>query len=248
LLGTVCRAGDLLDLFDGAAPEWGATAVASELNITKSQAHEMLVSLEAIGLLRRSGRGRFRLGWKMVTLSERLLRSEFTADAARILRQLGGHMGTSVELVTFDGARCVRIGGYGPRSPRVGSGLLSASGRVLLAGMTSERLAQLKSLLGASPDLELELASVRALGFAVDEGDTRCSVAAPVHDQAGAVMAAVGMTVEPESWGARQEALTRAAVGTAARLSDSIRRRPTESFTMSEPALPNATGKASIAA
>jgi IclR family transcriptional regulator, KDG regulon repressor len=237
VLGTVCRAGDLLELFDQENPEWGATAVSKRLDITKSQAHEMLVSLEAIGLLRRAARGRFRLGWKTVSLSQRLMKSEFTAGEARLVQQLGRHTDTSVDLITFDGDRCVRIGGHGPsnhsRGPVKQTGVVSATGKVLLAGMGSGRAEALVPDL----DLELELAAVRERQIAFEDDEERRGVAAPVIDADGAVLAALGVTVDPDVWNAKGSLLTRAVTGTAKRLSDSVRQRHTLSFVMGEPAL-----------
>ena len=51
MLRTLGRATRVLDLFTVESPEWGATAVARELGIAKSQAHELLFSLADGGLL-----------------------------------------------------------------------------------------------------------------------------------------------------------------------------------------------------
>jgi IclR family KDG regulon transcriptional repressor len=238
VLGTVCRAGDLIDLFDAASPEWGATAVSRQLDITKSQAHELLVSLEAIGLLRRAGRGRFRLGWKMVTLGDRVLRSEFDPAAAVHLRRLAKHAETSVDLVTFDGARCVRIAGCGPSNHSDGearlTGQVSAAGKILLSGMTDERVAEL--LPGFN--LVRELREVRDRQVAFEVGADRRGIAAPVHDAGGALLAAVCIAVPPKVWAIRRDGLTKAVVGTAARVSETLRRAADlPAFVMGEPGL-----------
>ena len=247
MLGTVCRAGDLLDLFDTASPEWGATAVARKLDITKSQAHELLVSLEAIGLLRRVPGGRFRLGWKMVGLSDRLLRSELGGEAAPLLRQLAMHAGTSVDLVAFDGERAVRVGGYGPSTHSTGdartTGQLSAACKVLAAGMTAERVA--RALPGF--DLDEELAVVQERQVAFDTAPGRRAVAAPVFDATGTVMAAVGLAVTPAEWSVRHDRLQRAVRGTAKRLSQSLRNRD-NAFAMQEPPQPVGAARLTIAA
>jgi IclR family KDG regulon transcriptional repressor len=237
MLGTVCRAGDLLELFDPREPEWGATAVSRRLQITKSQAHEMLVSLETIGLLRRVGRGRFRLGWKTVTLSQHLLRSEFTVVEARIMRELGEHLNVSVDLVTRDGHRCVRIGGYGPShhspaSARI-DGIPSAAAKVLLAGMSE---AEVREHL-PTHELDIELAAVRERGIAFEVGEVRRAVAAPVHDCEGAVLAALAVAVSHEDWVARGGRITRAVEGAARRISASLRSRREQVFAMAEPAV-----------
>lgn len=248
MLGTVCRAGDLLDLFDVSHPEWGATAVSSKLDITKSQAHELLVSLEAIGLLRRAPRGRFRLGWKMVALSERVLQSELSAEAAPLLRRLAAHTKTSVDLVVYDGERCVRVGGCGPAAHSTGhareTGHVSATGMILLSGMSAEQVARALPRL----DLSAELERVRRRHVAFETAPGRAAVAAPMFDAAGAVMAAVGVAVTPAEWERRGSDLTRAVQGTAKRLTQSLRRPARDPFQMAEPARPLAALRTTIAA
>lgn len=246
MLGTVCRAGDLLDLFDAENPEWGATAVSRRLDITKSQAHEMLVSLESIGLLRRAARGRFRLGWKTVTLSKRLLRSEFTGSEGAIVRRLGEHLGTSVDLITHDGGTCVRIGGFGPSNYSEGppreTGRISAAGKILLAAMSEERAEELL------PEfkLEQELTPVRERRLAFEVSAARRAVAAPVFDATGTIFAALAVAVTPSQWEAKGSIVTRAVVGTARKLSETARSRPDGAFGMTEPSLAGAAGAATM--
>ena len=62
MLGTLARAGAVLDLFTTEEPEWGVTATAQRLGIGKSLADDVLASLAGIGLLQRVGHGRYRLG------------------------------------------------------------------------------------------------------------------------------------------------------------------------------------------
>jgi IclR family KDG regulon transcriptional repressor len=232
VLGTVSRAGDLLELFDLQTPEWGATAVSRKLAITKSQAHEMLVSLESIGLLRRAGRGRFRLGWRTVTLSQRLLRSEFTPEDAQIVRRLARCAEAFAELTTFDGSRFVRVAGFGPgERTEIGADRLGASGKVLLASLPEGVLADAF----LRPGLEAELSAVRMREVALEEDPERCSVAAPVHGADGIVRAALGLTVPADVWRSRKVVLTRAVTGTAQRLSNACRRREQEPDAEPEP-------------
>jgi len=243
VLGTVNRAGDLLDLFDLQNTEWGATAVSRQLQITKSQAHEMLVSLEHIGLLRRSARGRFRLGWKMVTMSQRLIRSELAPESAQLLRRLADHAKTSVDLIAHDGNACVRIGGYGPPTyssghPRV-TGHLSATGKVLLAAMPLEQGEPLLATLDLEMDQDMatELVAVREREVAFEVDDGRRAVAAPVYDPDGHAFAALGVAVSPQEWSSRGRILTTAIQGTAKRLSEVTRRRPGDAFVTKKAAL-----------
>ena len=107
MLGTLARAGAVLDLFTTEEPEWGVTATAHRLRIGKSLAHDVLASLAAIGLLQRVGHGRYRLGWRTVTLASVLLRtSELKTHARPVVRDLAERQGLTVSLAAWD---CWRI-------------------------------------------------------------------------------------------------------------------------------------------
>jgi len=73
----------VLDLFTAEEPEWGATAAAERLGVAKSLAHDVLVSLTAIGLLQRVRHGRYRLGWRTLSLATVLLRTSEMKALAR---------------------------------------------------------------------------------------------------------------------------------------------------------------------
>jgi IclR family transcriptional regulator, KDG regulon repressor len=110
MLGTLKRAGTVLDLFTAEQPEWGVTATAVRLGIGKSLAHDVLVSLTAIGLLQRVGHGRYRLGWRTVSLASVLLRtSELKASARPVLRDLAEREGGPVGLMAWDRKRIICI-------------------------------------------------------------------------------------------------------------------------------------------
>ena len=143
MLSTLGRAGKVLDLFTVDTPEWGATAVAHELKIAKSQAHELLVSLAVAGLLQRVGMGRYRLGWRIVALNAVLVE---TSDLLRLvapeMRALVGRYGETVHVAVWDERPvCIdaRSGRLSTSIPpfRVGADLPACStalGKVLLAG------------------------------------------------------------------------------------------------------------------
>src|ERR1700712_2844886 len=104
MLLTVRRAGEVLDLFRRQG-EWGVSAVAGELGIAKSQAHELLTSLCFIGLVRRSGRGRYRLGWGTVSLGDELLRQEFRGRRALSVRRLAAATRQTAHLAALGRSR-----------------------------------------------------------------------------------------------------------------------------------------------
>jgi IclR family transcriptional regulator, KDG regulon repressor len=110
MLGTLKRAGDVLDLFTVDEPEWGVTATAQRLGIGKSLAHDVLASLAAIGLVQRVGHGRYRLGWRTISLASVLLRtSELRAQSRQVVRELVERQGIGVSLVAWDRGRIIYI-------------------------------------------------------------------------------------------------------------------------------------------
>ena len=182
MLGTLARAGAVLDLFTTDEPEWGVTATAQRLGIGKSLAHDVLASLAGIGLLQRVGHGRYRLGWRTVTLASVLLRTSAPGGALALpaVRDLAERQGLTVSLAAWDCGRIIYIdrrysarhaNGCGPAAgiPAPLDG--SATARVLLA---SRPLDEIKTLWGdglvhtrhtSVDELELDLERVRLHGW-----------------------------------------------------------------------------------
>lgn len=71
-LSTVDAAVRVLEAFDADHPEWTLSGLARHLGQPTSTLHEHLGTLAASGLLLRVGRGRFRLGWRLLGLSSAL--------------------------------------------------------------------------------------------------------------------------------------------------------------------------------
>jgi IclR family transcriptional regulator, KDG regulon repressor len=225
MLSTLGRAARVLDLFTVDAPEWGATAVAHELQIAKSQAHELLVSLAVGGLLQRVGMGRYRLGWRIVALNAVLVE---TSDLLRLvapeMRALVGRYGETVHVAVWDGRPvCIdaRSGRLSTSVPpfRVGADVpgSTALGKVLLAGRPRAEITNF--LVGE--DAEVDLGQVAAQGFAYEEQEYRagsCSVAAPIVNQDAGVFASIGMSVPVDRWERGRVGYRRAVVAVASHL------------------------------
>ena len=236
MLRTLNRATTVLDLFTVDDPEWGATAVAQELQIAKSQAHELLVSLAVGGLLQRVGAGRYRLGWRIVALNAVLVE---TSDLLRLvapeMRALVGRYGETVHLAVWDGRPvCIdaRSGRLNTSVPpfKIGEDFPASStalGKVLLAGRPRDEIEQLLSVAE-----QAGLGQVVAQGFACEEQEHRqgaCSVAAPIINQDAGVFASIGMSVPMERWRRGQLGYRRAVVAVAehlARCSGRLQRDP----------------------
>jgi DNA-binding IclR family transcriptional regulator len=232
MLSTLGRAAKVLDLFTVEAPEWGATAVAQELQIAKSQAHELLVSLAVGGLLQRVGMGRYRLGWRIVALHAVLVE---TSDLLRLvtpeMQALVGRYGETVHVAAWDG-RPVCIGARSGRLTtsippfRVGADLPACStalGKVLLAGRPRDEITQFLSEAEAAPveDVHVGLGQVAAQGYAYEEQEYRpgsCAVAAPIINREAGVFASIGMSVPVERWERGRVGYQRAVVSVASHL------------------------------
>ncbi len=243
MLNTLKRAGDVLDLFSAEEPEWGVTATAQRLGIGKSLAHDALTSLAAIGLLQRVGHGRYRLGWRNLSLASVLLRtSDLSARARPVVREVADRQNVTVSLVAWDRARVVYINRRHRPSGEVDLGPApgttvplddSAASRVLLAGRPDTEISALwnsglvHSHHRCLDDLLGDLDVVRRDGWAVGPSAERQrldAVAAPVRGCTGDVAAALsldlarGMVAENAHFGGR------VAAAAASRISDAMRR------------------------
>lgn len=239
MLGTVTRAGRLLDLFTADTPEWGPTAVARELGIAKSQAYELLTSLSEIGLLRRSRGGRFRLGWRTLALGRNLLRTQFPDTVANLVRSLAHAFGEPVQLMALDRDRleviASRPGSRGtdqllPTEDWYRYVARCAAGKCLLAGLPNAVGIDVLRGAGAhdTPEgpraldsLFVELELIRHRRIAIDEGAVSADlrgVAVPIRDVDGETLAALGIWTIAERWQHEGEAMSRAMVGVGRRI------------------------------
>lgn len=248
MLQTVNRAGLVLGLFSSERPEWGATAVARELGIAKSQAHELLVSLADIGLLQRGGPGRYTLGWRIVALNSLLVdTSDVRQESARVMRALTARYGETVHLAVWGPSAAICVAAFAGRGPvavvpcPVGDALpahCTGAGKVLLACRpwpavreTLERDGLVRMTGRTIVTLEAlgdELALVRRQGFAHEQEEhvpSTCAVAAPIRDSHGHVVAAVSMSVRADRWRGGTGEYTGALVAAAGRASELVRRR-----------------------
>jgi DNA-binding IclR family transcriptional regulator len=217
VLGTVGKASRVLDLFTRETPEWGVTDAALALHVPRSSAHDLLDTLAATGLLRRVEGNRYRLGLKLLTLSNAALESHAVRVHAReVMECLAQKLTATVHLATLDGTDVVYLDKVtahgGPRIALSGVGRrlplhCSAVGKALLAhqspGTIGRALDQLElepvtdRTISSVDALRFELASSRRSGVARDrEGSVLgvCCHAAPITE-AGRTTAAISLSV-----------------------------------------------------
>jgi IclR family transcriptional regulator, KDG regulon repressor len=222
-LQTIRQAGKVLELFTRQDPEWGVREVARNLEIPKSNAHQLLASLETIGLLHRMVTGRYRLGFRLLTLGQFLLANTPWRDVAhRVLVQVSTDLSETVQLAVLDGGNLIyvdKILGSNPhavvsRHSDIGNAVSphsSALGRVLLASKTwrvvqgtlgpnglQERTSHTITDLS---QFKSELEQVSNQGFALEFEESSLGitcVAAPIRNHNGDVIAAISSSIHSD--------------------------------------------------
>ena len=239
MLQTVQKIGPVLDLFTLDRPEWGVSEVAEAIGVPRSSAHALLSSLVETGLLQCRTRGRYRIGWRIVELSETLRGTvDVRSAAAPVLQELVDRYGETSHLAVMErykvlyvdkivGNHIINVVGV-----RIGAQLdahCSAVGKVLLANRDPEEIRRFvtdkpsrrltPTTITNSRALERELETVRRGGCAFDQAEAvqevHC-VAAPVRDDLGAVVAAVSMTVPASRFAPARNEFKRAVIAAAA--------------------------------
>ena len=110
MLLTIDSAGQVLSMFTSEDPERGVTEVAVAIGVSKSKAHALLASLTTVGLLRRTERGRYRVGWRVLSLNRVLAETtDFHRHARPVLLTLGHKFGEVVHLGTLDDGKIVYV-------------------------------------------------------------------------------------------------------------------------------------------
>jgi len=218
MLQTIQKAGELLALYDREHTEWGVREVSAKLKMAKSSTHDLMSSLAKLGFLNKTEDNRYRLGWKLVTLSETLLATtELRKEARPVMDDLASQYQETLHLAILDDAQAVYIDKLeGRQAVRVeltslGARLYahcSALGKVLLANSEEEEVRRIMQTAGLprftdntitnEEDLLQELAKIRKQGFAYDLEEILpdlCCVAAPIYNHTGQVIAAVSMSL-----------------------------------------------------
>jgi DNA-binding IclR family transcriptional regulator len=208
MLGTIAKAGKVLDLFTRDAQEWGVTEVAAELDIAKSSAHELLATLCQLGLVRRRDNGRYRLGWRIMELHRNLVdTTTLLGPPHRQLQKAADALNGTVHVGALDGMELVfldeAVGGQERdfQASKIGHSapaLSTALGKVLVSfeAQQTEGLAALVP----SAQAQRECEQVCTRGYAVDlQGwmPGLCCVSVPIFDLSGSVQTAISYAAPP---------------------------------------------------
>lgn len=212
----------VLGMFSEQRPTLRLTDIASETGMLMPGVYRIAMTLTAEGYLEQLPDGQYRPGMRVLTLGFSALRSlDMVELAASPMRQLADATGETVNLASLVGDRVLylvrlRNGDLVTANLQVGSTLPAVHtsiGKVMLAQLTEKDLrARLtaQSFQAAGPkgarsiaELLPHLETVRAEGYALQDEEVAFglrSVAAPVYDSEGAVVAGVNVAVNANEW------------------------------------------------
>ncbi len=204
------RALRVLDVMSGSAGAMGPSELSRALSFHKSTIHRVLKVLQDHHLVRRNSRGQYDLGFRLFELGSRSIeRFPLPQRAEPYLNQLLSDTGETAELCVLQNTRMISVAiaeaPWISRSVGQRADLhVTAAGKVFLAFLP---LAAQDDLLGqmtretrntvlCSRALKAELASIRSQGFSVSDQEVEegvRSVAAPIVDGKGRVIASIGV-------------------------------------------------------
>jgi IclR family transcriptional regulator, KDG regulon repressor len=214
-LSSVATAIRLLKVFSEDEVDIGISDLARRLGTAKSTAHRLAVTLVSEGLLEQDrGSGKYRLGVALFRLGALVRqRMEVSHEARPFLYDLRETINESVHLAILDGTQIMYVyhlesthairmrSDLGVRKPAY----CTAEGQAILAFAPGELVEQVIAT-GLTPrtpktittadKFQKALTVVRQRGCAVEDEESELGmvcVAAPIRDDAGAVVAAVGI-------------------------------------------------------
>lgn len=208
----------LLGQFNHRDRRLSAPELARRLNLPRSTVFRLLMTLESMGFVERTEGGHdYRLGLAVLRLGFEYLASlELTELGTPLLERLRGEIGFSCNLVVRDGRSIVYVAKSSAPTPftssvHVGTRLpahATVLGRILLEDLSLEELRelfpedQLESYSSSTPRTVRQLYEMvqkdRQRGYVLEEAffEARVSsVAAPVRDSSGRIVAALGATI-----------------------------------------------------
>jgi IclR family transcriptional regulator, KDG regulon repressor len=214
-LSSVANAILLLKAFSDERSDLGISALAERLHLAKSTVHRLASTLVDAGMLEQNASGQYRLGLAVFELGSLVRRKlDLSFEAKPWLMTLREQTGETVDLsiLDHDGVVCVNFL-ESQKVNRISSGIglrkpvhCTAEGKVLVAFQPPQVIDRIIALaherrtprtLTDPAALRQELARVRTRGYAIDDEEYEPgvrSIAAPVRDDTGNSIAAVGVT------------------------------------------------------
>jgi DNA-binding IclR family transcriptional regulator len=216
MVTSVFNAGRLLCEFSPGTRELSVRNLAGRLGLSKSTVHRLLVTLAAVGLVEQDPEtGQYRLGLRLYELGTLVsVHIDLHEAATGCITELRNKTGEAVQVAVLEGRESLfveRLESVHTLRMFIREGYripanCSATGKVLLAHLPDEELERLLDgwvLAARTPDsitdpaaLRKELAAIRRRGYATNVNEAEvgvASVAAPIRNWTGAVVAAVSL-------------------------------------------------------
>lgn len=232
MLNTIDRTGKVLDLFTAATPEWGITQVAKTLGLPTSTAFDIVASLAEIGFLQQASGDRYRLGWRLLVISRRLMSSTcFNAHTNRTIAALANQLDAVVTIGVWDGHDVVCLANAAANQPEhlpvSGAhiaGHTSALGKLLMAQLPWSKVQEwieryglpaiTQNSISEVEVLRAQLMSSRLNGVAIEHGETlvgQSCVAVGIFQRDRHAVAALSICVPSDRMRSRGEEYVRIA-------------------------------------
>jgi DNA-binding IclR family transcriptional regulator len=214
-LSSVATAMRLMKAFSEDEVEIGISALAKRLGIAKSTAHRLAATLVSEGMLERDrDSGKYRLGVGLFRLGALVRRRmEVSNEARPYLYDLRAAVNESVHLAILDGAEVMYVynlesthavrsrSDLGARKPAhataEGQAILAFQPADVVERVIAAGLRPLTPSTVTTPErFQKTLAAVRQRGCAIEDEESEIGmvcVAAPIRDDTGAVVAALGL-------------------------------------------------------
>lgn len=213
----------ILQLFDSERRPLGLSEIARRIGVPRSSTFRLLYTLEALDFVERSPDSKgYRLSSRVLSLGFAYLSSVELVEIAREpLDRLRSSTGLSAHLAVREGREIVhllRMPSLQPFTTNVQVGMrrpahATPMGRVLLTEVSDADLAKLypekklQKVTAATPETLKELreriTADRARGYVISYGTytpNGCSVAAPIRDAKGDIVAAINIVGPRDGW------------------------------------------------
>lgn len=216
---TIDRTLDIIELLATAKEGLGVTEIGRDIGLHKSTVYRLLTALSKRGYIEKDPKNStYKIGLKFIEISGLFLKKlELKTEALPFMRKLAEVIGQPVHLAILEGTDVIYIekvelvnsirmySQIGRRVPVH----CSAIGKILLAGLSDERLLELLESVKfekftahtilSKDGLKEEVQRVKEKGWAIDneehEPNIRC-IAAPVFDYTNKIIAAVSVSGE----------------------------------------------------
>jgi DNA-binding IclR family transcriptional regulator len=217
MVKSVSRALDIITLVSLKKGGLGVTEIANQIDINKSSVYRILSTLVQYGYVEQDVEtGKYKLGYKFLEISSKLLESiDLRAEARMYLQELENETNEVIHLVVYDQGEVVYIekldgsetlrmhSKVGKRAPMH----CTSVGKAILAHLPSSVVLDILERKGLpmhtdktitnKDDFLLELKTVRQKGYALDleenENGITC-IAVPIFDHMGNAIAAVSIS------------------------------------------------------